>query len=735
MKTFTLKFLVMVCAFVVSGMTMGHAQEWNISSDNFNALGDIVETTTVDGLTIYASAEKDVTIDDNNKSVDGMDFSFRLKLGGSGSLSDGVAETRVLAFDVAGNTNISVAAMSSNSDNDRELIVVNATSGDTIGTHAALGAELTMSTFQYEGDATSIYMYSPSSGVNIYYIKVAAPQLETLAASAGAMTPEFDPEKTAYQVNLPAGTTTFGLTATAAEGVEVNVPDDLTVADGGNYEMTVTASDGVATAYAVNVHVQADGEILYVSSSDGVYSVARAFDTNVYDALVAAGYSVTFASKRILTEEGFDYSPYAGMVLSGGMGSSRANGVAQNAYPIPCVSMQNDGPKNNKWGWVNDNNAEEYATTKSYDASNVQFKILNNEHPITSGYEVDQMITWTNGTAESDDFLGKEIKYYNLTDSIPEAVALATIPGNDGQTMPTMWAVPKGTSVRSLQLDGSGYARTETASNVVLMYLFNDGLLYAAPGFDELLTKSLAWAIDGDDACVFEPFYAGIENLTPDPEGADISLWDGWGLKSIVTGSEAYCGPSSILLEDLMGGEGCGWPDRSAAMDVAAFEWMPNTTYHLRAMVKTIDGPIGFLAKGSVDNGGGDFGFGLDTQGEWMQLDTTFTTSATPVEGFFSFNTCDFNSTATKTYIDNYELYALPSTVKVAYVTDFSNLTAVGASDPIVAMLEADENIDLTVIEHDADDTDGPLDLSAYDAVVAQEAFGSSSTIYQRGQT
>ncbi|MDA3879868.1 MAG: T9SS type A sorting domain-containing protein [Prolixibacteraceae bacterium] len=74
-------------------------------------------------------------------------------------------------------------------------------------------------------------------------------------------------------------------------------------------------------------------------------------------------------------------------------------------------------------------------------------------------------------------------------------------------------------------------------------------------------------------------------------------------------------------------------------------------------------------------------------------------------------------------------------TVKIAYVTSFSNLTAVGASDPIVAMLEADENIDLTVIEHDADDTGGPLDLSVYDVVVAQEAFGSSSTIYQRGQT
>jgi hypothetical protein len=119
---------------------------------------------------------------------------------------------------------------------------------------------------------------------------------------------------------------------------------------------------------------------------------------------------------------------------------------------------------------------------------------LNNEHPITADYEVDQMVTWTNGTADSDDFLGKEIKYYNLTDSIPEAVALATIPGDDGQTMPTMWAVPEGTSVRSMQQDGS-YARTETSSNIVLMYLFNDGLLYASEDFGTLLVNSLEWAM------------------------------------------------------------------------------------------------------------------------------------------------------------------------------------------------------------------------------------------------
>jgi hypothetical protein len=322
-------------------------------------------------------------------------------------------------------------------------------------------------------------------------------EIDELTSSAGFV--NYDSDALAYSLVLPAGKSTAELTATAADSITVTLPSiDVAEGETKNYEIVASVLDGfITTTYTLEVHAQTATEILYVSSSNGVLAGARPYDTNVYDAMVGAGHSVTLAPKGILTEEGFDYSIYAGMVLSGGMGSSRANGVAQNGYPIPCVSMQNDGPKNNKWGWVNDNNAEEHAKTKSYDATNVQFKILNNEHPITTDYEVDQMITWTNGTAESEDFLGKEIKYYNLTDSISEAVALATIPGNDGQTMPTMWAVPEGTSVRSMQADGS-YARTETSSNVVLMYLFNDGLLYMSEDLKPLLLNSLEWAMSSN---------------------------------------------------------------------------------------------------------------------------------------------------------------------------------------------------------------------------------------------
>ena len=167
----------------------------------------------------------------------------------------------------------------------------------------------------------------------------------------------------------------------------------------------------------------------------------------------------------------------------------------------------------------------------------------------------------------------------------------------------------------------------------------------------------------------FMPVHPELANLVPDPEGTDINLLQGWGLKS-VTYEESFSGKSCFLLEDLYG-EGCAYPSGSAALDVSPVNWKANTTYHLRAMVKTMNGPIGILGSGA-DIDGADFGLGYDTYGEWWLLDTIFTTSANAGSGFMSFNTCDFSSAATKTYIDNWELYELPG-ITLPYVEDFGS--------------------------------------------------------------
>ncbi len=148
---------------------------WNISTPAYNALGEMDMTKTVAGLTIYAHSGKKVTVDANDKTLGDMVFTHRLKFGGSGDFDDnGQPLGRVLSIDVMGNTNITVAAMSSSSGEDRVLNIAAGAKDNVIAEFPALGPELTQATYFYEGGPTKIYLYSPSSGVNVYYLKAAA---------------------------------------------------------------------------------------------------------------------------------------------------------------------------------------------------------------------------------------------------------------------------------------------------------------------------------------------------------------------------------------------------------------------------------------------------------------------------------------------------------------------------------------------------------------------------------
>jgi len=152
----------------------------------------------------------------------------------------------------------------------------------------------------------------------------------------------------------------------------------------------------------------------------------------------------------------------------------------------------------------------------------------------------------------------------------------------------------------------------------------------------------------------FIPFYTdGRTNYIPDPELNSLNGLGGWGQKSLVYGFDAYCGTTAVKLVDATG-SGC-----TAALDLANFSWNSNSAYRVRAMIKTINGSIGILARGSRNSNAEDFGFAYDTKGEWKLLDTTFITGTSARTGFFSFNTCDFGSNCTEFYIDNYELYEL----------------------------------------------------------------------------
>ena len=186
-KIYTLLFAVLALAATSSAQLPA----WNISDASFlEAVGitgevtsaSIIEVKVVDGLTIYGADGKNVDIETNGKTVTYKDveytYTHRLKFGGTGAFDSetGAPLSRVLAFDVEGPCDITVMCMSSSSGSDRVLNVAAGSQESLLGEATALGPSLTASTITYTGEeATTIYMWSPSSGVNLYHIIVEEP--------------------------------------------------------------------------------------------------------------------------------------------------------------------------------------------------------------------------------------------------------------------------------------------------------------------------------------------------------------------------------------------------------------------------------------------------------------------------------------------------------------------------------------------------------------------------------
>lgn len=182
----------------------------------------------------------------------------------------------------------------------------------------------------------------------------------------------------------------------------------------------------------------------------------------------------------------------------------------------------------------------------------------------------------------------------------------------------------------------------------------NDGKIEVKTGS---LSVEIAVVGSADNAC-FTKLYPDGTNLIPNPYLNDISQFAGWGRRSVVTGSEAYCGARAVKFDALTN----GWPD-GAALDVNGIQWKANTWYRVRAMVKTVDGTLAFFAKGTDP----DVTIPVAQSNEnWVEIDQTFKTGAAPTTNFFSLNNVDGGSTGKIAYIDNWELYELPLGTSVA---------------------------------------------------------------------
>lgn len=138
---------------------------WNMSDNDFKNLGTMKIETVVRQLHIVAADDEAIVVDANNKQIDGISFTNRLKFGGEGSA------TRQLWFDVKGNCTIDLYMMSSNSTNTRTLNICTGAYGQVVTTLPAT-TSISKQTYTYSGGATTIRLYPADGGINVYGIRL-----------------------------------------------------------------------------------------------------------------------------------------------------------------------------------------------------------------------------------------------------------------------------------------------------------------------------------------------------------------------------------------------------------------------------------------------------------------------------------------------------------------------------------------------------------------------------------
>lgn len=134
-------------------------------------IGDITANTnlTDDGkISVAATAEKAVTVDANDKTYGGIDFTRRLKLNGKGSDTE-----RSVKLLVEGDATIKVYALSGSSSEDRSLNLYDSEFKSLITDQIAAGkpTDADLSELTYSVSAGTYYLASDKA-VNIYYILI-----------------------------------------------------------------------------------------------------------------------------------------------------------------------------------------------------------------------------------------------------------------------------------------------------------------------------------------------------------------------------------------------------------------------------------------------------------------------------------------------------------------------------------------------------------------------------------
>ena len=193
------------------------------------------------------------------------------------------------------------------------------------------------------------------------------------------------------------------------------------------------------------------------------------------------------------------------------------------------------------------------------------------------------------------------------------------------------------------------------------------------------------------DVACFVPLYKDLINLIAtggvDPGMTTLVGFGGWGAKDVSTintdPTNVYCGAGTIKI-------GNGTTTGSGSLDMNMLGILsPNTTYHVKVMIKTIGGTfhLGVDAAPNVEKA-------IDTNGQWQPLEFTFTTGGTWTSGVMYIN--NWACTGLQAYVDNYELYVAPDPI---IVTSKNNLSFDADTKPKLFFTVVSSNLssDITV--------------------------------------
>ena len=287
---------------------------WNFSASDFTSKDSLTIDAgiTIKGLTLG----QNMVLDQNPKTISGVSFTHRIKTGGSGSSSK-----RYFKFNVTGACTIEVYLVSGSSTADRTLNIYSGSyGGSTLTTMTAPKTNPIKQSYNYTGGATTIYMGSDNSGINLYAINL-------IYSSA--------PEETytlTYDENGGSGEMAEQ-TVNKGESVTIQA-NAFTAPTGYSFGEWNNNSRGSGTTYNVGQNVTMNADLtLYAVWIPNNYTVTlNAAGGNGGSSSITATFDAAMPNITIPTRENYQFMGYFDQQNGAGEQYYDANGSSMNSW-------------------------------------------------------------------------------------------------------------------------------------------------------------------------------------------------------------------------------------------------------------------------------------------------------------------------------------------------------------------------------------------------------------------